>query len=286
MNVWGVFVTGLIAGGASCAAVQGGLLAGVVARRQLALNPTPPPPPPKALTGKAAKRARQKSRRRGPIYEPTNWKLDLIPITGFLTGKLVSHSLLGAFLGLLGSAVQLSFRVRAITQILAGVIMLILAADLLGFRGFRRIVPQPPARFTRLVRRNAKSQAFAAPAILGFATVLIPCGVTLSVTFLAIASGNPFAGAALMAAFVLGTSPLFAILGYAARRSASVLKGQLAKAAALAVVVVGLISVNSGLILYGSPVTLSSMIASLGGGTSVAADAGTPEAQVGADGVQ
>lgn len=286
MNLASIFITGLVAGGASCAAVQGGLLAGVIARRQLALNPQPVLPP-QHLKGKAAKRARQKAGRKGPVYEPTNWRLDLLPVSGFLAGKLVSHALLGAVLGLVGSAVQLSFRARALTQIISGVIMLVLALDLLGFRGFRRIVPQPPARFQRLVRRNAKSQALAAPAILGFATVLIPCGVTLSVTFLAIASGNPFAGAAIMAAFVLGTSPLFAVLGYAARRSASALRGHLAKAAAVAVIVVGLISVNSGLILVGSRVTLSSMVASVfKSGEGPAEAAVLPEAEIASDGTQ
>lgn len=33
MSLWAVLLTGLFAGGASCAAVQGGLLAGTVARR-------------------------------------------------------------------------------------------------------------------------------------------------------------------------------------------------------------------------------------------------------------
>lgn len=32
MNFWSVFVTGLLAGGASCVVVQGGLLAGAVGR--------------------------------------------------------------------------------------------------------------------------------------------------------------------------------------------------------------------------------------------------------------
>ncbi|MGH2725784.1 MAG: sulfite exporter TauE/SafE family protein, partial [Actinomycetota bacterium] len=253
-----------------------------------ALNPQATPKQSgKNLKGKAAKRARQKAHRKVQQYEPTNWKLDLIPVSGFLAGKLASHTLLGAVLGVVGSAVQMSFRTRAITQIVAGILMLLLATDLLGFRGFRKIVPQPPARFTRLVRRNAKSQALAAPAVLGFATVLIPCGVTLSVTFLAIASGSPFAGAAIMAAFVLGTSPLFALLGYAARRSASLLRGRLAKASAIAVVVVGLISLNSGLILVGSPVTLSSALSSLTSRSANAeAGADAPQAQLGTDGVQ
>lgn len=284
MDVWGVFLTGLIAGGASCAAVQGGLLAGLVARRQVALDEQGRPVEHKA--GKAKKGGRGRRRVRGPIYEPTNWRLDLLPVSGFLAGKLASHALLGALLGGLGSAVQPSFRARAVVQIFAGLVMLMLAADLLGFAWFRRLVPRPPKRFARLVRHNAKSRAAAAPALLGVATVLIPCGVTLSVSFLAIASGNPFAGAAIMTAFVLGTAPLFAILGYAARRSASTFKGQLAKLAAVAVVVAGLVSVNSGLVLVGSPVTLSGMLATLAGGSSADASGPAAQAVIRADGVQ
>jgi len=62
-------------------------------------------------------------------------------------------------------------------------------------------------------------------------------------------------GALIMATFVLGTSPLFAALGYAFRRAGSALGGSLGKVAAAAVVVVGLVSINSGLVLSGSPVS-------------------------------
>jgi len=84
-----------------------------------------------------------------------------------------------------------------------------------------------------------------------------------SVEFLAIASGSAVTGAAIMAAFVLGTAPLFAVLGYAARRSATMLRGQLAKVAAVAVVVTGLLSINAGLVLSGSNTTLATMWASV-----------------------
>ena len=56
--------------------------------------------------------------------------------------------------------------------------------------------------------------------------------------------------------FVLGTSPLFAALGYGLRRSADLLRGYLAKAAAVAVIVAGVLSINSGLVLNGSSFTL------------------------------
>lgn len=146
---------------------------------------------------------------------------------------------------------------------MAGVLMLAMAAHLLGFKGFARLVPEPPQRWSRLVRRNARSTSAGAPALIVLASVLIPCGVTLSVEFLAIASGSAVTGAAIMAAFVLGTAPLFAVLGYAARRSATMLRGQLAKVAAVAVVVAGVLSINAGLVLSGSSTTLATMWASV-----------------------
>jgi sulfite exporter TauE/SafE len=248
MTLWGVFVTGLVAGGASCAAIQGGLLAGLVARRR---------PVSSGPLGEDDAEGVADVRRQPARVE------DVIPVGGFLAGKLVSHTILGAGLGLLGDAVQVGFRTRAFIQIMAGVLMLAMAAHLLGFKGFARLVPEPPQRWSRLVRRNARSTSAGAPAVLGLASVLIPCGVTLSVEFLAIASGSAVTGAAIMAAFVLGTAPLFAVLGYAARRSARMLRGQLAKVAAATVIVTGLLSINAGLVLSGSGTTLATMWASV-----------------------
>lgn len=277
-EMWRAFVTGLFAGGASCAVVQGGLLAGMVARRRG--DPT--------SGRKAAAEARGRTaKRRDVAPEPRSGdrRLDLLPVTGFLGGKFASHVLLGAALGALGSAVQLSFRVRAILQIFAGVVMIVLAADLLGFTAARRLLPQPPARFVRLVRRGTKTEAMAGPAILGSLTILIPCGVTLGVMVLAVASGSPIRGASMMGAFVLGTSPLFAILGYAARRSATAFRGRMTKVAAIAVVIVGSITLNTGLVLAGSPVTLSSALSVFGGPGSSATTTPT-DATIASDGTQ
>ena len=227
MNLWSVFLTGLLAGGASCAVVQGRLLASAVARRHDA-------------------------------RPDADWSRldDAVPVGGFLAGKLVSHAIAGALLGLIGNAAQLSFRTRAFMQIAAGVVMIVLAANMLGGRALRRLVPTPSPAVTRLLRQSTRSQAAFAPAVVGFLTILVPCGVTLSVMVLAVASGSPFVGAAGMALFVLGMSPLFAVLGYAVRRSASLLRGYLGKAAAVAVIVAGLISINSGLVLSGSSFTV------------------------------
>ncbi|MEK2479149.1 sulfite exporter TauE/SafE family protein [Streptomyces noursei] len=207
--------TGLFAGGASCAAVQGGLLAGAVTRRRTAAAPEPSFPslslPLPSGSARLAKEAAQ-----------------LAPVGAFLTGKLLSHTVLGALLGVFGEALQPSPRTQAVLLLAAGLLMVVFALDLFGVKAVGRLVPRPPASFGRFVRRSAKTDSVATPALIGFATVLVPCGVTLSMELLAITSGPPVAGGAVMAGFVLGTAPLFAVIGYAFRRSSRALAGHLA----------------------------------------------------------
>ena len=243
MSLWAVLLTGLLAGGASCAAVQGGLLAGTLARRKSDVTPS----------------SRKATASNEPVAAaPPSARLDdVAPVGGFLAGKLVSHVALGAALGLVGDAAQVGPRVRAGTQILAGIVMVLLALNLLGVTALRGLVPSPPAGWSRLVRRSGRWGGGLGPAVLGAATVLIPCGVTLSMMFLAVASGSPLAGAAIMATFVVGTMPLFAAIGYAARRSTTMLRGRLAKLSGAAVLVAGLLAINAGLVLNGSSFTLS-----------------------------
>jgi uncharacterized protein len=223
-----VLLLGLLAGGVSCAAVQGGLLAGLVGRQRAAAA---------ATVGD-----------------------DLAPVGGFLAGKLVSHALLGLLLGGIGSVVQLSLHARTLTQLVAGALIVVLGLAQLGVPGLRRVAFEPPASWGRFVRGRARGMSTFSPALLGLASVLIPCGVTLSVMALAVTTGSPWQGAALMALFVIGTAPLFAVLGYAAaraRRAAGPWRRRLATLTGLAVLAAGLFTVNGGLELAGSPVAAS-----------------------------
>ncbi|WP_407835926.1 sulfite exporter TauE/SafE family protein [Streptomyces sp. DSM 116496] len=227
--------TGLLAGGASCAAVQGGLLAGAVTRRRTPASvPTP------------AKSSRKASRRpAAPPAQPAG--TPLAPVGAFLTGKLVSHTLLGALLGVFGNALQPSPRTQAVLLLVAGLLMVLFALDLFGVKWVGRLLPRMPASFGRLMRRSAKTDSVATPALIGFATVLVPCGVTLSMELLAIASGSPVAGAAVMAGFVVGTAPLFAALGYVFRRSSQALSGKLAVLTGVVVLAVAAWTMGSAL---------------------------------------
>ncbi|HUR17610.1 MAG TPA: sulfite exporter TauE/SafE family protein [Acidimicrobiales bacterium] len=270
MSLWAVLLTGLFAGGASCAAVQGGLLAGTVARRR----------PEPAVSGSGRRKGPKKA---APASgAPTRWD-DAVPVGAFLAGKLASHVVLGAGLGLAGNAMQIGPRARAYMQIAAGLVMVLLALNLLGLKAVQGLVPPPPAAWSRLVRRSGRWGHGLAPAALGVATVLIPCGVTLSMMFLAVASGSPMAGAAVMATFVVATMPLFAVIGYAARRSTAYLRGRLVLLTGAVVLVAGLVAINAGLVLNGSSFTLAGALGDLTGASQAAPVAAPP---VAADGIQ
>lgn len=246
MDLTAVLLTGLFAGGISCAAVQGGLLAGLIARQRAAS-------PVRATAGGSTTTTAADLR-----HQLAD---DIAPVAGFLAGKLVSHAALGALLGALGSVAQLSIGARTALQLGAGALIIAFGLAQLGVPGFRRLVIEPPPSWLRIVRGRARSRSAIAPALLGFVTVLIPCGVTLSVQALALASGSALTGAAIMAVFVIGTGPLFALLGYAARRAATAWRGRLSIVTGLVVVAMGLYTLNGGLELSGSTVAASRITA-------------------------
>ncbi|GAA0396761.1 hypothetical protein Acor_61920 [Acrocarpospora corrugata] len=181
MSVGTLFLSGLaaglVAGSASCTAVQGGF-----------------------LTGGSS-------------------------VWAFLAGRLAGHAAVGAALGLVGSAVQIGPGVRTILLILAGLVLI--------FFGIRRL-SQPPPCHTR--KRGGL--------VLGLATVLVPCGVTLSMEIVAVSTGSAWEGAAVMAGFVVGSAPGFVLLGLLVRRLAT-------KLVAVVALVAGVFTIFSGLRLGG-----------------------------------
>ncbi|MEH1128210.1 sulfite exporter TauE/SafE family protein [Micromonospora sp. CPCC 206061] len=276
MNLGAVLVTGLFAGGVSCAAVQGGLLAGLITRQRAAA-----PAPPKRAVVKAGAAARRHGTassgphakgNRAPAGEPVQASAsrrarvadDLAPVGAFLAGKLASHALLGALLGAVGAAVQISPAVRVWTQLAAGALIIVFGLAQLGVGPFKRLAIEPPAAWSRFVRGRARSRGAFAPAVLGFFTFLVPCGITLSVEALALSSGSALSGAAVMAVFVVGTGPLFTVLGYAARKAATAWRGRLAVATGLVVLAMGVYTFNGGLTLADSPLAASNLPQTLG----------------------
>lgn len=232
MTPQAALLAGLTVGGLSCLAVQGGLLLGFLARRN-----------------------EDRGERDGL------WTV-VAPIGAFLMAKIAAYTLLGFGLGLLGSRLQLTLSSRLWLQAAAGAFMVLSGIRLFFPRWLPWLELQPPASIRRLVRHSARLRAWFAPALLGFLTILIPCGTTQAMEASAVATASPTAAAAILFAFTIGTAPLFIVVGVLARGTA-LLRRRVTTAAAIVVIALGIFSVNGVLVAIDSPYALQNEMASL-----------------------
>lgn len=240
------FITGLTTGGLSCLAVQGGLLASSL-EHQLETD----------LTSQSFRNPGKNVKKGSKV----NIKL-AFPIAIFLVAKLAAYTLLGFLLGAIGSIFQLNAMMRALLLIAVGIFMLGNALRILNVHPiFRYFSIEPPKFITRYIRRTAKNGTdLLTPMFLGALTVLIPCGVTQAMMAVAIASGSPLLGATIMFAFILGTSPVFFVVAYLTMKLGSKLETVFMRFVAIIVLVLGLVTIDSGLNLLGSPLSISYII--------------------------
>ncbi len=247
MDLFVIFLTGLTTGGLSCLAMQGGLLTSAIANQKEA----------EIDEAKAEKVPKSKKNLSLKSFDELDW----LPVLMFMGAKLISHTLLGFLLGALGSVVSLSLEVSAAFQVFAALFMFATAMNLLDVHPiFRVLAFQPPKFLQRYIHHTSKSKALFAPAVLGFMTIFIPCGVTQAMEVLAINSGSPVYGALIMFAFVLGTSPLFTLIGVLTAKLSEAWNKIFSKVAAYTLIAMAIYSINGILLVAGSPVTLQKVI--------------------------
>lgn len=229
MNILSIFITGLFAGGLTCLAVQGGLLASCIAQQE------------SDTSGNNLHRS--------------------IPVLSFLLTRLLTYTLVGGILGTLGQFAQPSLIFRVILQFAVALFMIGTALNLLEVHPiFRYFIIQPPKFLTRLVHNRSKSKNIFAPAILGAFTVLIPCGATQAMMAYAVSTGSPMQGIITMFMFILGTSPLFFLFGYIANTLNDARKVNFNKIAAFAIILIALYNINGAIALSGSNLTFENIL--------------------------
>lgn len=214
MNLLTIFLTGLLTGGLTCLAVQGGLLAATLAQNE--------------------------------EKKPT------VPLLAFLISKLFAYTVLGLLLGLFGSVFQLSVTTGALMQVAIAIFMIGTALNILNVHPiFRYFVIQPPRFLTKIIHNQSKSKSIFAPALLGLFTIFLPCGTTQAMMALAIGSANPITAGLIMFSFILGTLPVFFILGYLAKTLGETLQNKFMKIAAIAIILLAIFNFNNALALLG-----------------------------------
>lgn len=261
-TILAIFMIGLTAGGLSCLAVQGGLLASSVGYQVDA---------DLRQHAETRKQTRRKAARWTPAaFRTANEQIgkhSVRVIFLFLGAKLFSYTLLGFILGWLGSILQLTPLMRGLLQLAVGVFMLGTALRMFNVHPiFRYFVIEPPSFLTRYIRKVSKQDtSFLAPVFMGFLTLFIPCGVTQTAMAMAIGTGNPWFGAAIMFAFTLGASPLFFILAYLATQLGAMMEQHFARFVAVSLLLLGVLSLEGGLNLMGSPYSFRAVRASIAG---------------------
>ena len=235
------FITGITTGGLSCLAVQGGLLASSLAHQ---------------IEQDYVEQTANKTRKQKIIVHSNS----AFPIFLFLLAKLIAYTLLGALLGWLGSYLTLSPITRAILMIAIGVFMIGNALRMFNVHPiFRYFSVEPPKFITRYIRRTAKGTDTFTPLFLGALTVFIPCGITQAMMATALGTGSVAMGAALMFAFVLGTSPVFFIVAYLTTELGARLEKFFMRFVAVVVLILGFVTLNGGLNVLGSPLSFQNL---------------------------
>ncbi len=221
MSLLAVFISGLLSGGLTCFAVQGGLLGTLLAQ----------------------------SKNQENVLSPLKQTI------AFLSSRLVGYTVLGFLLGSLGAVFQLSLQLRAGIQIAVAVFMIGTALNLLQAHPlFRYFVIKPPKVFMKYARNQSQSQALFAPGLLGVSTVFIPCGATQAMMAYALTTGTGLQGALVMAIFIIGTSPLFLALGLATTKISSNLSTRLTPYVSAAIIMIAIYNLIGGFSLSGNQV--------------------------------
>jgi len=218
-----VALIGLAAGVSTCMALIGGLVLGI-SSRHAELHPEAT--------------ASQKFR----------------PHLFFNLGRLVSYTVLGGAIGLIGSVFRLSSSMLGLLIIFAGIIMFFLGLKMTEIfprmDGGGLLMPKGVARLLG-VNREVKEYSHKGAFWTGALTFFLPCGFTQAVQVYAISTGSLIQGSLIMFLFALGTMP--GLLGIGGLTS--VIKGWFAryffKFVALALLILAVWNMSNGYNLTG-----------------------------------
>lgn len=166
-------------------------------------------------------------------------------------GRVISYTVIGFILGFAGmllgggSGGGLSTLFQGILKMIAGIFMVIMGINMLGiFPWLRRFnLRMPKFLAIKIGREKAKNSR---PLIVGLFNGLMPCGPLQSIQIVALASGNPLAGALSMLLFALGTVPLMLGLGSLVSALGKKFSQKVMSIGAVLVVVLGLAMLSQG----------------------------------------
>jgi uncharacterized protein len=213
------FMIGVVASMSTCIAVTGGLLVAVAAKYN-------------AVSG--------------DLSDAQKFK----PHIYFNVGRVVSYTVLGGAIGALGSTFSLSADANGLLIIFASVVMIVLGLQMLKLLPpLGLLAPRMPKFIAHKIHDLSEKEAKGGAIILGACTFFLPCGFTQALQLYVLAKGSVMTGALIMLAFSLGTLPALVSLSALSSFARGSFQRYFLKFAGVAVVILGLFNIQSGLTL-------------------------------------
>jgi len=181
--------------------------------------------------------------------------------------KVISYTIIGGIFGLIGGIFAFSVGLRAGVAIFAGIFMVFYSLSMFGFKFFKRFQLNPKflTKFTMNASANAKGP-YKGPIVTGLLNGLfIACGPLQAMYLYAAGTGSFANGATALAVFGLGTLPIMIGFGTFASAISHKTTQKILKISAIIVLILGLIMLNRGLSMIGSPYSFSAIQSTLAG---------------------
>lgn len=216
-------VVGLTAGFSTCMALIGGLVLGV-----------------------AAKYAENHP------YATTMQKFR--PHMFFNLGRIIAFMLLGALIGMIGSAFQLKAGLVGTLMIAVGIVMLVLGLQLSQvFPRLKNVFTLPSGLVKKFGGRDTTNKEYSHKDafLMGAATFFLPCGFTQAMQLMAVSTGNPAQSAIIMGAFAIGTTPGLLGIGGLTSIVNGAFAQQFFRIVGVVVIAMALLNIGNGLNLVG-----------------------------------
>lgn len=217
-----VFLIGLIAATSTCMAVTGGLLLAVTTKYN-------------------------------NLYPNLNSAQKFKPHIYFNLGRIVSYTILGGLVGLIGSAITFSPKITGIIMITVSVLMMGIGIQMLNiFPWLSFLQIKMPKIIAHKVYESVSTQNPLAPFLFGSSTFFFPCGFTQALQLYVLTKGDFATGALIMFFFSLGTLPGLLSLGALTSFVKGAIQKYVIKVSAALIILIGLFNISSGLVLAGA----------------------------------
>ncbi len=172
-------------------------------------------------------------------------------------GRVISYTLIGGIVGLIGSVISFKGAFKGIIAIIAGIIMIIMSINMLGiFAPLRKFNIRMPKKLAGVLNKikNGKSSF-----VIGLLNGFMPCGPLQSMQIYALSTGSFWGGATSMFLFSLGTVPLMFGFGAIASKLNKKFANKMLTVSAIIIFILGLVMLKNGLSLSGINVVSSSI---------------------------